>query len=64
MATRKYTIHKSRLSGLWRVICHKSFNCPMMPRAKSHQVAVVLMDNHEQIWHTPSNNTTKENSNV
>ncbi len=49
----------------WRIIC-KTPRCgyPWIPKAYVFSDAIALMDNHEFVWHTPSNNTTKENSNV
>jgi len=66
MAKRKYTIYKRVGSKRWGVLCHSFNSCPFLPSGQTHQEAVAIMDSHEYVWHChiPSNNTTKENSNV
>lgn len=61
---RKYNAY--RQSGLWGVVCYTYGTCPFIPRAETHAEAIAMMENHHKVWHwhTPSNNTTKENSNV
>jgi len=56
MAKPQYTINRSTVTHKWRIICHKYGRCALIPRAESHDEAIALMDNHDRVWHTPSNN--------